>query len=203
MKKNRGSWLKKGETEKIKEVLYHVAESIRRIAEALQPFLPSTSEKILRQLGFKKGRGYEIKKEAGMFPRIEEKKDYGQRTTDNGQKTRKGENMENQEPITISDFAKVDLRIAQVLEAERVEGADKLLKLQIDLGTEKRQIVAGIAQHYTPEELIGRKIVVVANLTPAKIRGVESNGMLLAASGAETISILTPFKDVPVGAKVK
>ena len=107
------------------------------------------------------------------------------------------------EQIEIADFAKVDLRVAKVLEAERVEGADKLLKLQVDLGTEQRQIVAGIAKQYAPEELVGKKIIVVANLKPAKLRGIESNGMLLAASDTESISILTPLKDVAIGSKVK
>ena len=111
--------------------------------------------------------------------------------------------MENTEQIDIAEFAKADLRVAKVIEAQKIEGADRLLLLQIELGDERRQIVAGIAQHYTPEELIGKKVVVVANLKPAKIRGVESHGMLLAASGNETISILTPLKDVPAGSKVK
>ena len=97
----------------------------------------------------------------------------------------------------------MELRVAQIIQAEKVEGADKLLKLQIDLGAEKRQIVAGIAQHYAPEDLIGKKVVVVVNLKPAKIRGVESNGMLLAASDSTTISILTPFKDVAIGSRAK
>ena len=105
--------------------------------------------------------------------------------------------------LDISEFAKIDLRVAQILEAQKVEGADKLLKLQIDLGSEKRQIVAGIALHYTPEELVGKKVCVVCNLKPAKIRGVESNGMLLAASSADTVSICTPLQDVPVGSKIK
>jgi methionyl-tRNA synthetase len=105
--------------------------------------------------------------------------------------------------IDIADFGRVNLRVAQVLACERVEGTDKLLKLQITLGDEQRQIVAGIAQHYAPEDLIGKKVVVVANLKPAKLRGIESQGMLLAASDAETVSILTPFKDVAVGSKVK
>ena len=89
-----------------------------------------------------------------------------------------------QEPqkITIDDFIKVDLRVAQILVAERVPKADKLLRLEVDLGYEKRQILAGIAQYYEPEKLIGRKIVIVANLAPRKMRGLESNGMLLAAS---------------------
>ena len=84
--------------------------------------------------------------------------------------------------ITIDDFAKVELRVAQVLVAERIPKADKLLRLEVDLGYEKRQILAGIAQYYEPEKLIGRKIVIVANLAPRKMRGLESNGMLLAAS---------------------
>ncbi len=105
--------------------------------------------------------------------------------------------------IDIADFAKVDLRVAEVRQAERVEGTDKLLKLQVNLGSEDRQLVAGIAQHYEPESLVGQKIVVVANLKPAKLRGVESQGMLLAASDESTISILTPLKDVAIGSKVK
>ncbi len=106
--------------------------------------------------------------------------------------------------IGIDDFAKVDLRVAQVLVAERVPKADKLLRLEIDLGYEKRQIVAGIAQHYEPEKLVGRKIVVVANLAPRKMRGLESNGMLLAASLPDGAPVLAGFlEDVPLGARLK
>ncbi|HKD90766.1 MAG TPA: methionine--tRNA ligase [Terriglobales bacterium] len=107
--------------------------------------------------------------------------------------------------ITIDDFLKVELRVAQVKAAERVKGADKLLRLEVDLGTEVRQIVAGIAKAYEPESLIGRKIVIVANLQPRKLRGLESNGMLLAASlGEEGQPVLAGFlEDVPVGAKLK
>ena len=107
--------------------------------------------------------------------------------------------------ITIDDFAKVDLRVAQVLVAERVPKADKLLRLEIDLGYEKRQILAGIAQHYDPEKLVGRKIVIVANLAPRKMRGLESNGMLLAASlPPDGAPVLAGFlEDVPIGARLK
>ena len=107
--------------------------------------------------------------------------------------------------ITIDEFAKVDLRVAQVLVAERVPKADKLLRLEIDLGYEKRQILAGIAQHYEPEKLIGRKIVIVANLAPRKMRGLESNGMLLAASlPPDGAPVLAGFlEDVPIGARLK
>jgi len=107
--------------------------------------------------------------------------------------------------ITIDDFLKIDLRVAQVKFAEKVKGADKLLRLEIDLGYEQRQIVAGIAKAYTPEQLIGRKIVIIANLQPRKLRGLESNGMLLAASvGEEGQPVLAGFlEDVPIGAKLK
>ena len=106
--------------------------------------------------------------------------------------------------ITIDDFAKVELRVAQVKVAERVKGADKLLRLEVDLGTETRQILAGIAETYAPETLIGRKIVIVANLAPRKLRGLESNGMLLAASLEGGKPVLASFlEDVPVGARLK
>ena len=104
--------------------------------------------------------------------------------------------------ITIDDFAKVELRVAQVKVAERVPKADKLLRL--DLGTETRQILAGIAESYEPESLIGRKVIVVANLAPRKMRGLESNGMLLAGSIEGGKAVLAGFlEDVPLGAKVK
>ncbi|MGC1203083.1 MAG: methionine--tRNA ligase subunit beta, partial [Candidatus Acidiferrales bacterium] len=107
--------------------------------------------------------------------------------------------------ITIDDFAKIDLRVGIVKTAERIPGADKLLKLQVDLGSETRQILSGIAPAYTPEELVGRKVVVVANLAPRKMRGLESAGMILAASdGADGKPILCTFADeIAAGAKVK
>jgi len=106
--------------------------------------------------------------------------------------------------ITIDDFAKVELRVAQILVAERIPKADKLLRLEVDLGYEKRQILAGIAQYYEPEKLIGRKIVIVANLAPRKMRGLESNGMLLAASLQDGAPVLAGFlEEVPLGARLK
>jgi methionyl-tRNA synthetase len=107
--------------------------------------------------------------------------------------------------ITIDDFAKVELRVAQILVAERVPKADKLLRLEVDLGYERRQILAGIAQYYEPEKLVGRKIVIVANLAPRKMRGLESNGMLLAASlPPDGAPVLAGFlEEVPLGARLK
>src|SRR5271169_2224819 len=106
--------------------------------------------------------------------------------------------------ITIDDFAKVELRVAQVKTAERVKGADKLLRLEVDLGTEVRQLVAGIAEAYEPETLIGRKVVIVANLAPRKLRGLESNGMIVAASPEGGKPVLASFlEDVPIGTRLK
>ena len=106
--------------------------------------------------------------------------------------------------IGIEDFAKVELRVAQVKTAERVKGADKLLRLEVDLGSEIRQLVAGIAESYEPETLIGRKVVVVANLAPRKLRGLESNGMIVAASPEGGKAVLAGFlEDVPIGTRLK
>jgi methionyl-tRNA synthetase len=109
------------------------------------------------------------------------------------------------EKIGIEDFAKVEMRVGQIKTAERIVGADKLLKLTVDIGTEVRQICAGIAQFYEPEALIGRKVAVVVNLAPRKLRGVESNGMIIAASvGPEGRPVLAGFaEDVEVGARLK
>jgi methionyl-tRNA synthetase len=106
-------------------------------------------------------------------------------------------------PVEYADFEKVKLRTARILVAERVQGADKLLRLEVEAGGERRQIVAGIAQHYAPESLVGRAIVIVANLKPARIRGIESNGMLLAASAAGVLRLVTVDGDLPSGAAVK
>jgi methionyl-tRNA synthetase len=113
---------------------------------------------------------------------------------------------ENSPLITIDDFAKIDLRVAQIVVAERIPKADKLLRLEVDLGTERRQILSGIAEFYTPEELIGKRIAIIANLAPRKMRGLESHGMLLAASGEDHSSkpILATFSDeIALGSKIR
>ncbi len=104
--------------------------------------------------------------------------------------------------ITIDDFSKVELRVAKVLEAEKVEKADKLLKMKLQVGNEVRQVVSGIAKYYTPEEMVGKTLILVANLKPAKLRGIESQGMILAASDENGLSLVTIDKDMPSGARV-
>jgi len=105
--------------------------------------------------------------------------------------------------ISIDDFAKVELRVGQVLEAEKVKGSRKLVRLQVDIGSETRQVVAGIAEAYEPEALINKKIVLVANLKPAKLMGVESNGMVVAATADGKPALATFMEDVPNGALLK
>jgi methionyl-tRNA synthetase len=111
--------------------------------------------------------------------------------------------VELAEEISIEEFFKVDLRVAEILEAAPVKGADRLLKLQLDLGFEKRQVVSGIAQYYRPEELVGQKVICVANLKPVKLRGEHSAGMILAASENGKLVLSTVSGDIPNGTRVK
>ncbi len=104
--------------------------------------------------------------------------------------------------VSFEDFKKLDLRVAKIIEAEKVEGSGKLLKLKIDLGEETRQLIAGIAKFYQPESLIGREIIVIANLEPKMLMGLESQGMLLAANDGEQIILLKPDKEISPGAKI-
>ncbi|MBI4181797.1 MAG: methionine--tRNA ligase subunit beta [Candidatus Aenigmarchaeota archaeon] len=105
--------------------------------------------------------------------------------------------------ISYADFEKLDLRVGTITAAEKIQGADKLLRLQVDLGSEARQLVAGIAQQYAPERLPGRQVIVLANLEPRMLRGVESQGMALAADGGAGPVLLQPAVEVPAGTKVK
>jgi len=113
------------------------------------------------------------------------------------------ENSQTTATIAIDDFKKIELKVATITAVEPHPNADKLLVLQIDLGTEQRQICAGIRSHYTPEQLVGKQIVVVANLATAKLRGMESQGMLLAASSGDQVIVLTPDKPALAGSQVK
>jgi methionine--tRNA ligase beta chain len=105
--------------------------------------------------------------------------------------------------ITFDDFKKLDIRIGKIVSVEKVAGTDKLLKLEVDLGTEKRQIVAGIAESHAPEQIVGREIPVLANLEPRTIRGVESHGMILAADVEGKPVLIHPEKEVPAGSIIR
>jgi methionyl-tRNA synthetase len=222
-----------GAAGKLASVLFHSAEAIRIVAVLLAPVLPESAEKIWNQLGLdgkaarvrfvdlEWGRslvGRAVRPGDALFPRLDTQAVYagiegaaeGEGARANAADT-SGAGADGveipplAEEITIDDFAKIDLRVATVIEAERVEGADKLLRLQLDVGFETRQVLAGIAQYYDPERLVGRKVVVVANLKPRKMRGLESRGMIMAASlDSGGAPVMAGFiEDVPNGARLR
>jgi methionyl-tRNA synthetase len=196
---------KEGNMERLGTVLYNSLEAVFKVALMTLPVMPDTSKEVFRRVSFEEKPSKEHLENWGvlksgstvihgepLFRKIDAK-DF--------KKVVETVSVE-QNVITIDDFSKVDLRIAKVLEAEKVPNSRKLLRLIIDLGTEKRQIVAGIAEHYKPEELVGKLIVVVANLKPAKLMGIESQGMLLAAKSGDTLRLLTVDGEITPGAKV-
>ena len=140
------------------------------------------------------------KKPEVLFARIDEKKFMEELAKETKKLEKKPEPQK--EPITIEDFSKVELKVGTIVECQKHPKADRLLVEQIDLGDEVRQVVSGIAGTYKPEDLIGKQVVVVTNLAPAKIRGVESNGMILCASQKDELSILSPLAEMPKGSKV-
>jgi methionyl-tRNA synthetase len=201
--------------------LYDLLEEVRLIAVLASPVIPRAAGRIFTMLGLAArdpipqdlGFGRLVPGSAlggieALFPRLdrEDKKE----TTVTEQPTPAPAGAPPAAPvpagddkIDIADFAKVELRVALIVAAEKIAGSKKLIKLQVDLGTEQRQVVAGIAEAYGPEALVGKKIALVANLKPAKLMGVESNGMVLAAS-LEGKAVLTTFDaDVPAGTKIK
>ena len=196
---------KNGATERLGTVLYSAAESLRICAILLTPIMPGKCRGIREQLGLDGGKnvgleycdwgglkaGTKVKPGDSLFPRLQKPV----AAPEKNEKSPEG-------VIEYEEFARLKLRTAKVIAAEKVEGADKLLKLQIDFGDEKRQIVAGVAQYYTPEQIVGKTLVIVANLKPAKIRGIESNGMLLAARSGKNLALLTTDTDLPPGADI-
>lgn len=209
----------------LNRVLYDLVESLRIISVMIEPFTPVTSRRIWSQLNIaqdfatvrltdieawgKTPVGTQINKPEQLFPRIEieeeapaEKPAKAKAEGKNKQeKTAKASEEEQDGMIKIDDFAKVDLRVVEIIAAEPVPKTDKLLKLQVSLGDEERTVVSGIAKFYKPEELVGKHVILVANLKPAKLRGVMSHGMLLAASKGDELQIVETA--MPVGSKVK
>jgi methionyl-tRNA synthetase len=214
--------LAKDEKKKLRldTVLYSLAETLRIVAILITPFMPTTGPKIWAQLGLTSNfeevtlddvkswgnlpAGVVVGKPEPIFPRIEEVAEVAAELKKTGKLEVQpaAEVTDSMPEITIDEFAKMDLRVVTVLAAEKVEKADKLLKLTVDLGTEQRTIVSGIAKHYTPEELVGKNVVMIINLKAAKIRGIESRGMVLAASCDDKLNVVT-VPGMPAGSKVK
>lgn len=208
-------------------VLYNLAETVRFVTIMAAPFMPNLPGKVWNQLGIGDEKliqtweslakwggihaGTKVNRGEVLFPRIEDKKEDIKKMTETKQETITAAAPEvkaeaakpAEELISIDDVAKVQLKVAEVIAAEKVEGADKLLKLEVAIGEGRRTIVAGVALHYTAEEMVGKRIVVVANLKPAKLRGITSQGMLLAASNGEVLEVLSINKDIPSGSRVK
>lgn len=202
--------------DRLNTVLYNLAEIIRIVTVLLSPFMPALAPRVWEQLGLtdlsRAGwdsvqvwgglpAGLKVVKGQALFPRIEWKKEMEAEKVSETAVEKEVSSDNNY--ITIEDFGKVDLRVVEVIAAEKVPKADKLLKLEVKLGDETRTIVSGIAQHYEPEELIGKRLVLVANLKPAKLRGIESQGMILAASDENGLEVLMVQKDIKPGSKVK
>jgi len=198
--------LNKEDKEYLKTTLYTLVDGIYAVVWMLYPFMPQKMAEALCMLNIN-----EIKKDikpysflteitinqvVPLFPRVEIKEE------EKKMEEIKKEEVKQEEYITIDDFAKIKMRVGKVLEAEKVEKSDKLLKLKVSLGDEERIIVSGIAQYYDPQELIGKNVIVLANLKPRKIFGIESHGMLLAAKDGERLTVLTTDKDVELGSPV-
>ena len=193
-------------------ILYNSLEALRFISVLISPFIPETTEKIQKQIGLVEfdtvaewGRlPVDLTVSTGdpIFPRIDTKQQKQPQPETKPKQAKQQKEKKTTGPVSFEDFQKLDLRVARVLAAEPIEGTDRLLKLQVDLGTEKRQVVAGIAEHYTPEALIGKQVIVVANLEPATIRNVESYGMILAGSG-DSVVLATLETEMPLGTQVR
>lgn len=209
--------------DRLATVIYNLCETIRIISVLISPFIPSTSPKINRQLAitddlttwdsikeFGKLRPDAIiQKGEVIFPRvdIDKKLEELDRVRDEQIEAAKKNEIPTVLPvkdeITIDDFAKLDLRVAKVVSCEKIKGSDKLLKLQVDMGGAIRQVVSGISKHFTPDEMIGRTVVVVANLKPVKLKGEDSFGMILSAESGDKLSLVTVDKEFRAGSVIR
>lgn len=209
----------KEDKERLDTVLYNLVESIRIIAQLIEPFLPHTSQEIFKQLNIE-NMGWESAKEFGqypignkvekgenLFPRLDIKKEMEiiQKANDELFQKRVGgkeEMIEFKENIEFDDFEKMDLRLGLIEECSYHPDADKLLVFTVKIGSDRRTIVSGIKKWYKPEDLVGKKVVVLANLKPRKIRGIESKGMILSAESGDNLSVITVLNDVKDGADI-
>ncbi|WP_352405094.1 methionine--tRNA ligase [Sporanaerobacter acetigenes] len=217
---------KEGDSERLNTVLYNLCESLRITSILIRPFMERTSDEIRRQLGFSDKNiswddgkvwgqisvGQKVNRGNPIFPRLDIKKELErldeansklieERNAKKGKQ--KGVETEVEENyITIDDFDKIELKVAEVLSAEKHPNADKLLVLQLKVGEETRQVVSGIRKYYSPEDLVGKKVVLVSNLKPVKLRGVESYGMVLAAEKDGVLTLVSTLEDIPSGATI-
>ncbi len=206
-------------------VVYNLCDAIRLISVMVYPFMPHAADSLWKQLGIsesiedakwnehkKTGKlraGLTVKREKPLFPRVDIEKTLAGETevkpvaaNDKKTSSKSAKDIPPADEVDITDFKKLDLRVAEVLSCKKVEGTQNLFQLTVDMGSEERTLISGIAKWYKEEELVGKKVIVIVNLKPAKIRGVESRGMVLAADSGEVLGLLTVDKDVAKGAKV-
>ena len=205
--------------ERLDTVLYNLADCIRIISVLIKPFMESTTIKIWTQLGIDEGQGTtwedtfefgktptgtKVRKGKVLFPRLDVDKEI-EVLEEMGESEEQQEYeiiIEPKEQITIDDFGRLELRVAKVLKAEKHPNADRLLVLQLQVGNETRQVVSGIAEYYKPEQLISKNLILVANLKPIKLRGIESHGMILAACNDKELVLGTVDKDIASGTEI-
>jgi len=199
--------------EALATVIYNILEGLRVIALLASPFMPEKAQEMWDQLGIEAKveeasidelrwgglkPGTRVKKGRPLFPRLDE-----EAIVEKIERELADQREPVEEEITIEEFSKVRLVVGQVLQAERISGSKKLVKLLVDTGKERRQVVAGIGEHYTPQELVGKKLMLVVNLKPAKLMGVESRGMILAAVWKDGMALPELGEEVPLGAIVQ
>ncbi len=207
---------KNGEKDRLATVMYVLTECIRFAATMLVPFIPDTAGRIFEKIGLplptdfseldrfgKIGKGVMVHKGDNLFDRIDVDKELKELDKLAADEQTPEKTDSQSEVIAIEDFAKIKLTTAKVLSCERVAKSDKLLVMKLQVGDEIRQVVSGIAQYYTPEYMIGKTVVLVSNLKPAKIRGVESNGMILCAADGKKVVFVTPEKEMESGKEVR
>ncbi|WP_077369415.1 methionine--tRNA ligase [Anaerosalibacter sp. Marseille-P3206] len=216
---------KEGNTKRLNTVLYNLCESLRIVSILIKPFMKNTSTEMVRQLGLSEESaswekatkwgvtvaGQKVVKGEALFPRLDIKKELVRLNEANeklikerskNKKAKEKEESKEEEFITIDDFDKIKLKVAEVVSVEDHPNADKLLVLKLKLGDEIRQVVSGIKKYYNREELLGKKVVVVTNLKPIKLRGVESHGMVLAASCDGKLTLVSTLEDIASGAQI-
>ena len=211
---------KEGQTERLNSVLHTLYEVLRLSALLVAPYIPASAEKIWKQLGCQgnplsleidefrwgAGSGNKVDKAEVLFPRIDLEQWKKDRAADAPRQPQEQKAVEHEPEIGIDEFRAVEMRVAQIVKVEEIPKSKKLYKLEVDLGYERRTICSGIKAFFKPEELEGRRAVVVTNLKPAKLCGVESNGMILAASvkggDEEQLTLIAPAADIPLGSRV-
>lgn len=211
--------MSKDETKKARlaEVMYNLIECLRIASELIRPVMPNTTPKILEQIGcesygwdsakkFGTAKNVTVKKGEVLFPRIDAEKELARLAEAGAPKEEKKNAVpkpEAKEEISIDDFCRADLRVGTVISCEKVKKSSKLLKFQIDFGYEQRQIVSGIAKYYNPDDLVGKQVVAVVNLTPVKLCGEVSEGMILSAANDDELSLVAPIVPVANGSEVR